>query len=175
MYQLNKNHVLTESEYRELSAILRGDNSRDACLIGLAIETGGRSQEILNLTNGDLDLETGSVYLRGIKGSHNRSIPISNDLRLKLIKLVGKSPDPKSKVFAIKTSRFRQIWMRKRPCFKKLHALRHTFAIRLFNASKDIMLVQKALGHKNINNTMVYLDFDYNDNQIRKYLELSRG
>ena len=37
-----------------------------------------------------------------------------------------------------------------------LHTLRHFYACKLYHASKDILLVQSKLGHRNIQNTMVY-------------------
>jgi integrase/recombinase XerC len=53
---------------------------------------------------------------------------------------------------------------------KKLHGLRHTFAIRLYKKTKDIRLVQVALGHRNITNTMVYADYAYSQQELRKLI-----
>ena len=36
------------------------------------------------------------------------------------------------------------------------HMLRHTYATELYRATKDIRLVQKALGHAQLSSTMIY-------------------
>jgi integrase/recombinase XerD len=36
------------------------------------------------------------------------------------------------------------------------HMCRHTYATELYRASKDIRLVQKALGHASLSTTMIY-------------------
>lgn len=41
-----------------------------------------------------------------------------------------------------------------------LHQLRHFFATALYQTSRDIRLVQEALGHSNPNVTAVYAAFD---------------
>ena len=37
-----------------------------------------------------------------------------------------------------------------------VHSLRHTFAIRLYEKTGDLYLVQRALGHRNITTTEIY-------------------
>lgn len=37
------------------------------------------------------------------------------------------------------------------------HTLRHTFATRLYKHTKDIVVVQKALGHADLSTTMIYV------------------
>ena len=40
------------------------------------------------------------------------------------------------------------------------HMLRHTFATRLYNKNKDLILVQEALGHADLNTSRIYTHFD---------------
>ena len=40
------------------------------------------------------------------------------------------------------------------------HFLRHTFASLLYMKSKDLVLVQEALGHADINTSRIYTHFD---------------
>jgi integrase len=56
-------------------------------------------------------------------------------------------------------------YQRKRIAFKlqnpkllkiKLHTFRHFYACKLYHTTKDILLVKEKLGHRNIQNTMVY-------------------
>jgi len=74
------------------------------------------------------------------------------------------------KIFPITYNRYRQIWEMYRPTHKKLHSLRHTFAIELYKKTKDIRLVQFALGHRNITNTMIYADYVYSQQELRKLI-----
>jgi len=39
---------------------------------------------------------------------------------------------------------------------RKFHALKHSIAVHLLDAEMDVMFVKDWLGHKNIQNTMVY-------------------
>ncbi len=41
----------------------------------------------------------------------------------------------------------------------KFHCLRHSIAVHLLDADADISFVQDWLGHKNIQNTMVYAKY----------------
>jgi len=42
------------------------------------------------------------------------------------------------------------------PDKRHFHVLRHSIAVHLLDAGADIMFVRDLLGHKNIQNTMVY-------------------
>ena len=37
-----------------------------------------------------------------------------------------------------------------------MHDLRHFYATMLYHRTKDILLVKEKLGHRNINNTLIY-------------------
>ncbi len=49
------------------------------------------------------------------------------------------------------------------------HALRHSFATRLYRKSRNVLLVKQALGHRNIESTLVYAQAD--ESQLRRALE----
>ena len=168
-YSLNKNKYLLEPERLKLEYLLKShlqDDSRNCLALLVGLHTGARAQELLNLTWEDLNASDESVYIRGIKGSNDREIPLSPWIFKALQRLERR----KEEIFPISYNRLRQIWQLYRPVEKKLHALRHTFAIRLYQKTKDIRLVQVALGHRSITNTMIYADYIYTRDELRKLI-----
>ncbi len=170
-YALNKNKYLLPPEVVHLVDVLdrfESQDLRNTLLIRLGLKTGARAQEILNLRKADLNFYDESVFFRGIKNSNDREIPLSAPFFRKLknyaVDLEG------DRLFPITYIRLYQIWDNYRPVAKKFHALRHTFAIQLYEKTKDIRLVQVALGHRNIMNTMVYADYIYSQQELRKLI-----
>jgi integrase len=171
IYALNKTKYLLDPEAAHLEETLKNFRDRDArnvLLLELALRTGARAQEILNLKKADLNAFDETVLIRGLKGSSDREIPLPRELFERLMKFAAKVEG--EVIFDVTYNRFRDIWVLYRPVPKKLHALRHTFAIRLFKKTKDLRLVQLALGHRNITNTMVYADYVYSQNELRKLI-----
>ncbi|MGZ3722013.1 MAG: tyrosine-type recombinase/integrase [Bdellovibrionales bacterium] len=173
-YALNKNKYLLEPEVDRLNYILesfKNKDPRNCTLLWVLLHTGARAQEVLNLRMDDLNTFDQSVFIRGIKGSNDREIPVPSWLFERLEKEAAKSGGGASEtIFPITYNRLRQIWDMFRPVHKKLHGLRHTFAIRLYKKTKDLRLVQVALGHRNITNTMVYADYAYSQQELRKLI-----
>ncbi len=170
-YALNKNKYLLPQEVEHLERLLNTHMDADPrnCLaLMVALKTGARAQEVLNLKKSDFNVYDESVFIQGLKGSNDREIPLHPKLFKKLRSYsegVGDGP-----LFPITYNRLRQIWTDYRPVQKKLHALRHTFAIQLYKKTKDIRLVQVALGHRNVMNTMIYADYVYSQTELRKLI-----
>lgn len=170
-YSLNKNKYLLTPERERLEHILNSFQDKDprnCLLLWVALKTGSRAQEILNLRKDDLNRYDESLFIRGIKGSNDREIPLRHDLFQRLIRYADTQPG--ADVFKITYPRLWQIWEFYRPIPKKFHALRHTFAIELYQKTKDLRLVQVALGHRNITNTMIYADYIYTQSELRKLI-----
>ena len=169
-YSLNKNKYLLDAEVDRLHHILGSfqfKDTRNCILLWLLLHTGARAQEVLNLKPEDLNVYEQAVYIRGLKGSNDREIPLPEWL---FKKLEAEASNAKGVIFPITYNRLRQIWTLYRPVHKKLHALRHTFAIKLFKKTKDLRLIQVALGHRNITNTMIYADYIYSQEELRKLI-----
>lgn len=137
-------------------------------MIWTALRTGARAQELLNLQKADLNAYDESVFIRGLKGSNDREIPLPSELFKRLQSYAESQPG--AALFPISYHRLYQIWELYRPIPKKFHALRHTFAIELYQKTKDLRLVQVALGHRNITNTMIYADYVYSQQELRKLI-----
>ena len=170
-YGLNKNKYLLEPEAQKLEELLNhyiDKEPRNCLLIILALRTGARATELLNLKKADFNRSDETVYIRGIKGSKDREIPLPPKLFKRLMDYC--ETEPSERLFPISYSRLRQVWEFYRPTLKKFHALRHTFAIRLYKKTKDVRLVQVALGHCNITNTMIYADYVYSQQELRRLI-----
>ncbi len=166
-YALNKNKYLLPFEVERLRSIIKsfeGKDPRNCALLELGLATGARATELLNLQRSDLNEEDESVFIHGIKGSDDREIPLRPALFKKLMNLGAE------RFFPFTYPRLYQIWDLYRPVPKKFHSLRHTFAIELYTRTKDIRLLQVALGHRNITNTMIYADYLYSKQELRKLI-----
>lgn len=170
-YSINKTKYLLPPEVERFERIVTDHMDRDrrnCLLLMLGLRTGGRAQELLNLTKADVNPYDETVFIRGLKNSNDREIPLPSPLFKKLQQHADCMPGPR--IFPITYHRLHQVWELYRPVPKKFHSLRHTFAIRLYQKTKDIRLVQVALGHRNITNTMVYADYVYSQQELRKLI-----
>jgi len=176
--QTNKDPVILLSN--EVDSILAeaGDHStRDRIMILLALETGLRNSELVNLIIDDIcpyGVVTEILMLPAkiAKGGRARDIPLRSDLQTELQDYLffkeknGEPFLPSSPLFVSKFTHkkllprdFQRIL---RSCSIKSinrsvnpHVLRHTFATRLLSVS-NLRIVQKVLGHKNISTTQIY-------------------
>lgn len=167
-YAVNKTKYLLDAEIEHLNQILtsaKDTHPRDSALLWFLMHTGARATEALNLMRKDLDPAQRTAFIKGIKGSDDREIPLPKWLFDMLIALPSGY-----RVFPISYSRLVVIWGHYRPVRKKLHSLRHTFAIRLYKKTRDLRLVQVALGHRNIANTMVYAQYIYSSEELRRLI-----
>jgi integrase/recombinase XerD len=161
--------VLTRDEARALLATPNPyypTGLRDLCIIKLMLNSGLRSSEVLGLTWKDMDLQTGRLTVRRGKGDKDRQVWV-NDSTLELIRSWReRSPQshycfPTLKGTRIHGQALREMMKRrgaKAGIAKGVHPhmLRHTYATELYRETKDIRLVQKALGHSHLSTTMIY-------------------
>lgn len=170
-YALNKNKYLLDPEFEKLLWLLESHQSKDprnAAVLLLALQTGARASELLLITTRDLNTYDKSVFIRGLKGSNDREIPLNEKMFEALQRLTPETQT--GRLFPFTYNRLRQIWELYRPTPKSFHCLRHTFAIRLYKKTRDIRLVQVALGHRNITNTMIYADYVYSQQELRRLI-----
>ena len=169
-YELNHSKFLSDSEQEALLRVL-DINERDGLFIMLALKTGARMSELLAIQACDINLNNKTVFIKGLKGSNNREMPVEKSILKALVDrangvVMGK------RIFPICTQRVFQIWCMYRPNPNKgFHSLRHTFAVNIYKKFKDIMLVRTALGHRSLKNTMIYADFVYSTEALRRIAE----
>jgi integrase/recombinase XerC len=170
-YSLNKNKYLLPNEMAQFEELLKKNlenDPRNCLILLLALRTGARAQELLNLKKADLNSHEESLLIYGVKGSNDREIPLHSSLFRHLNRYASEVQG--DLLFPISYNRLRQIWEFYRPVKKKFHSLRHTFAIQLYRKTKDIRLVQVALGHRNVMNTMIYADYHYSQTELRRLI-----
>ncbi|HML01891.1 MAG TPA: site-specific integrase [Candidatus Bathyarchaeia archaeon] len=152
--------ALTESEVDQL---IGGCNKRMATFLQLLKETGARCGEACQLKWIDIDVENSSVRVTPEKGSNPRMFRISN----KLMSMLNMAPKDMQTVFIPNANILRKSFQiqRKKIAFKlqnprlsqiSFHTLRHFKATMEYHKTKDILHVMQVLGHKNINNTLIY-------------------
>jgi len=168
-YQITPKKHLSPTELASLKALLAPSRDPMALALTLLLETGARVTELLQLDASDILLDQSAVALSGIKGSMDRVIPLKGHTMLKLTEHLGGRTT--GLLFDFKKrwlqDRWSNVYAPQIGTTKTLHALRHTFAIELFKVCKDLRLIQQALGHRNIENTMVYASYVYPTEQLR--------
>jgi len=160
---------ISEKERQKLFAVLAAGRSRaarrDEMLFALLLASGIRISSALALDVGDLDFEDCSLLLRTSKGGVPQRAYVPRQVMARLAVFVG---DRRSGAV------FRGLGERRlgaRQAHRRLaqrcrlagihraispHALRHSFALELYERTGDVLLVQGALGHRSIVSTAVY-------------------
>lgn len=171
---MRQDKFLTEEETSHLEVFLKrrlkaGRDVRNALMLLLSLKTGARASEVLALRKEDVDAYTRSVCVIGLKGGNNRQLPLEPMLFKALMGYVSIMGEGEL-LFPISYNRYWQIWQEYRPVRKKLHALRHSVGVKVYSKSKDVHLVKTILGHKNIQTSMIYMDFVESQAKMRKVL-----
>jgi len=127
-------------------------------LIMVALHTGMRRGEILDLIWQNVDLLKRVIRVVKSKNGEKRTIPMSNTL-FTMFKSMNVR-DISGRVFPISGSSLRHAFDKivEKACIEdfRFHDLRHTFATRLVQNGVDLYKVKELLGHKTITMTMRY-------------------
>lgn len=160
---MNKRKYLTEDELVVVEHTLsryRLRDVRNVLMIDLLLYSGLRAGELLSIRKSDLQANR-LLLVKTTKMGQERELPLRQDIYERLVEY-AKDKSWNEYLFPISYNRLGDIWRYYSPIRKKLHSLRHTFAIQLYNKTRDIRLVQKALGHKYLSTTLIYSDYcDY--------------
>lgn len=159
----------------ELRALGVSKNSkqavRDWMIIRLALLSGGlRASEIcdLKITDCHIGYSKSDLLVRRGKGGKMRVVKIGPDLKKDLrwyLRWKAQANELHPDAYLLRTKRSERLnrsalWRRwNRYCPQhRLHDARHTAATLLYEASRDLRLVQKQLGHSRPSITAVYAD-----------------
>lgn len=160
---------LNELESRIAELATRGDpfERRNALAMALGLH-GLRVGEVIQAKNADLHEPTKMLSVATIKGGRPRKVPLDQSLidALRAWQTgAGASASPKAPILSNRHGRRcrrEQFERMARRVTSELgaslpfHSMRHTFAMRLYAATKDLFLVQRMLGHRSVKSTEVY-------------------
>jgi len=163
---------------KEIDDLIAGCGRKMSVFLRLLKETGARVGEALRLTWQDFDFEKSTVAINNPeKGSLPRVLRISPTLKAMLNSLPRKNKRVFNATMNTMQSNFRKQRNRlavklKNPRLRQItfHTFRHFFATMLYAKTLNIMRVQQALGHKNLNNTQIYthlIDFESDEYEVQ--------
>lgn len=151
---------------------------RDWMLIDLLTGTGLRAAEAADLRCGDLLAGPGqsALHVRNGKGGKSRTVQIPDGLRRHIKNFIqwkaGRGEPTghddhlllgqRGPMTSLGVNQTVKKWLRKAGLDRgngwAAHSLRHSYAVALYRREKDLVAVQKQLGHSNVQTTLVYAD-----------------
>lgn len=162
---------------REVDQLIASTGKKTATFLQLLKETGMRCGEAWRVTWEDANLEARTVSVNHPeKHSNARMLKISE----KLVSMLNRLPKTRIVFGGKSLDKFRNNFMSQRKtAARKLgnprlehisfHTLRHFKATMEFQKTHNILHVMRTLGHKNINNTMIYthlVNFESDDYHV---------
>ena len=162
---------MTEAQVAALETALAAAQTpaekRDRVLFALLIDVGVRLGSAIGLDVSDLDLESGQATVKA-KGGRTDEVYLPTAVQALLAEYVAGRSGP---VFITATGgrigprhaqrRF-ALWVRRAGIKGRFspHSLRHSFALRLYRQTGDLLVVKEALGHRSASSTLVYARAD---------------
>lgn len=155
------NHRLRFLEKEEIVKLIESSPEHLKPIVIVAVNTGMRLREILNLKWEDIDLKREVLYLYNTKSGKKREIPLNAQVKATLISI----QNDKNEYAFCREDGTRVLDIRK-PFFTALkrsgiidfrfHDLRHTAASHLVMAGVDLNTVRELLGHSSLEMNLRY-------------------
>jgi len=151
--------ILSNEEFQKLY-----NNSSESLksFLTVAVNTGMRPSEILNLKWEEVNFKQGYVLVSNSKNNESRNIPMNENLKDTLLRLNNElnleyvfSHKDGEPIKSVKHG-FWSALRRSGINHCRIYDLRHTFASNLVMAGVDIVTVKELMGHKDISMTMRY-------------------
>ncbi len=159
----------------EIDQLIAGCGSRTATLLQLLKETGIRIGEAWHLQWTEIDFINNTVRITPEKGSNARIFKLSGRLmamltarqqRTKRKRVFGECMKGQRRTFERQRQRISKKLKNPRISQITFHTFRHWKATMEYHKTKDILHVMQLLGHRNINNTLVYTQLvDFGDEE----------
>jgi integrase/recombinase XerD len=147
-----------------LMSVVSASSEKYAAIFKILMESGVMPYELANVSLKDIDLDKGTLVVRGFKGHSSRVFKLKDDtvaiLKDYIRKYYCEKPFPDADWMGSVWRRVRNKLAEKLkdPNIKSIHLydLRHFYATMLYHRTKDILLVKQQLGHKKIETTLIY-------------------
>ena len=179
--------VLTADEQRAFLAEFNtryASSLRNLVAVRLMLECGLRSGELVAIRPEHVDMSTCRLIVREGKGAKDRVVWFSDDLHDLIVRWLERRPASDWLLCTRHGGQLNTRYLRELVKRKAMtagiseaaritpHTLRHTFATDLLRETKNIRLVQKALGHASLATTMIYTHVA--DEELEKALRRGR-
>ncbi len=161
----------------KIDMLIAHASKRYALIYTIIKECGLRPVEVANLTLNDVDLEKGVLPIDTAKHGSPRVLKLKEECQA-MFKGYMKPKNfslndrlfPSAGVICNTYGRLRTSLAKKLNDIEiqkiRLYDLRHFYATMLYQRTKDILLVKEKLGHRNINNTLIYTHLvSFNDTE----------
>lgn len=167
--------VLSQEEQQKILDIFNEryfSSQRNKMMIKLILDAGPRLSELISLKWKDINLQTGEIKIKNAKNDKERIVwlnektlnelqswrrrqnqEIDNNVDLIFTTSTGNKLNPKN------VRKMVYNYAEKAGITDKNvspHTFRHTFATDLYSKTKNLRMVQKALGHSDISTTQIY-------------------
>ena len=156
----------------EITILVSDAGKKYSLILNILKDTGMRPIEIERTKLKWLDLNRGAINVQTAKHGNARTLKLKDHTLAMLKEYIGKNnfnlndnifPKVKTMRSAFTRIRKRTADKLKRPEIRKIsmYSFRHYFATMLYHRTKDILLVKQQLGHKRLENTLIYTHLVY--------------
>jgi integrase/recombinase XerD len=144
-----------KEQINEVLERARSDNQRNYLMLFTLWRTGMRCEELTSLKKKDI---TDVITIRQGKGNKDRIIPLDETLG-DLLKFYTSNMTLEDTIFPLTNAQVRNICHQYQGDIDvHPHTFRHSFSVHYLKSGGNIRVLQKILGHSNLNTTAVYLD-----------------
>ena len=157
--------IPTEERINQIIVRARG---KYVLVFSILRDTGMRPIELERTKVRDIDLDRGVITVRTAKGGLGRSLKVKTQTLAMLKEYLGKHDFGLNDNSFPKRKKMTDRWVRLRNTVAKkmkdatfrtirLYDLRHFFGTMTYHRTRDIIYTQRKLGHRNLKNTMRYV------------------
>ncbi|NQU94795.1 MAG: site-specific integrase [Candidatus Omnitrophica bacterium] len=149
-------------EKEEIKTLIDNSNATLQPVLVVAVSTGMRRGEILNLKWRDIDINKGIIYVLRTKNHEAREVPMCDTVKQIFIKTEKRPNSPfifcrkNGKPYGKLDKSFLQALNKSGILNFRFHDLRHTFASQFMMAGGELNTLRELLGHKDIKMTLRY-------------------
>lgn len=126
----------------------------------LALNTGLRPSEVINLGIEDIDFDEGYLIVKRTKSYRERIVPINKKTIVEIKRYMFNNGISKGKLFKISAERFSKLTLKysRELGFKVTpYMLRHTFATLFVENNGNLLILKNIMGHSQISTTERYV------------------